>query len=436
MPTFRAPRGTRDLLPDESPVWSRLERLAADLAGRYGYRRIETPMFEQVAVFERGVGEVTDIIEKELFRLAPRTDESEVWALRPEPTAGIVRAYVQHGMQTWPQPVKVYEIGPMFRYDRPQAGRYRQFWQFDIEAIGDPGPAVDAEIVELGLRYYADAGVSDVQVLLNSIGDPVCRPAYIEELTAYYRERAAQLPAIERDRLERNVLRLLDSKDPAMAAINATAPRITDRLCEACAEHFAAVRAHLDALGVPYRIEPGLVRGLDYYTRTAFEFYVPGREGQQQALGGGGRYDGLVELLGGRPTAGIGFGIGLDRLILALAEQGTATAAAGATTEAPTAVVVGADPDDTMDRLRIATDLRAAGIAARADLARRKLGKQLEAAARDHAHFAVIVGDELASGEVQLRDLPAGTQKPLPVADLAREIARAHGAHRHGGGGT
>jgi histidyl-tRNA synthetase len=436
MPTFRAPRGTRDLLPDESPVWSRLERLAADLAGRYGYRRIETPMFEQVAVFERGVGEVTDIIEKELFRLAPRTDESEVWALRPEPTAGIVRAYVQHGMQTWPQPVKVYEIGPMFRYDRPQAGRYRQFWQFDIEAIGDPGPAVDAEIVELGLRYYADAGVSDVQVLLNSIGDPVCRPAYIEELTAYYRERAAQLPAIERDRLERNVLRLLDSKDPAMAAINATAPRITDRLCEACAEHFAAVRAHLDALGLPHRIEPGLVRGLDYYTRTAFEFYVRGREGQQQALGGGGRYDGLVELLGGRPTAGIGFGIGLDRLILALAEQGTATAAAGATTEAPTAVVVGADPDDTMDRLRIATDLRAAGIAARADLARRKLGKQLEAAARDHAHFAVIVGDELASGEVQLRDLPAGTQKPLPVADLAREIARAHGAHRHGGGGT
>jgi histidyl-tRNA synthetase len=433
MPTFRAPRGTRDLLPDETPVWSRLERLAADLAGRYGYRRIETPMFEQVAVFERGVGEVTDIIEKELFRLAPRTDESELWALRPEPTAGIVRAYVQHGMQTWPQPVKVFEIGPMFRYDRPQAGRYRQFWQFDIEAIGDPGPAVDAEIVELGLRYYADAGVSDVQVLLNSIGDPVCRPAYIEELTAYYRARAGQLPAIERDRLERNVLRLLDSKDPAMAAINAKAPRITDRLCDACAEHFAAVRAHLEAVGVPYRIEPGLVRGLDYYTRTAFEFYVRGREGQQQALGGGGRYDGLVELLGGRPTPGIGFGIGIDRLILALTEQG---AAGVATTEAPTAVVVGADPDDTVDRLRIATDLRAAGIAARADLARRKLGKQLEAAARDQAHFAVIVGDELASGEVQLRDLPAGTQKPLPVADLAREIARAHGAHRHGGGGT
>jgi histidyl-tRNA synthetase len=436
MPTFRAARGTRDLLPDETPTWTRLERLAADLATRYGYRRIETPMFEQLAVFERGVGEVTDIIEKELFRIVPRTEEGEAWALRPEPTAGIVRAYVQHGMQTWPQPVKVYEIGPMFRYDRPQAGRYRQFWQFDIEAIGDAGPAVDAEIVELGMRYYRDAGLEGVEVLLNSIGDAACRPAYVAELTEYYRGRAGELPALERDRLERNVLRLLDSKDPAMAPINAEAPRITDRLCDACAAHFAAVRAHLDALGVPYRLESGLVRGLDYYTRTAFEFYVRGREGQQQALGGGGRYDGLVELLGGRPTPGIGFGIGLDRLILALAEQHEGdAAAAGPGADAPTAVVVGADPDDTVNRLRIARDLRAAGVTARADLARRKLGKQLEAAAREQAHFAVIVGDELADGEVQLRDLPAGTQKPVPVDELAREIARAHGAHRHGGDG-
>ena len=430
MPTFRAPRGTRDLLPDETPVWTRLERLAADLGTRYGYGRIETPMFEQVAVFERGVGEVTDIIEKELFRIVPRSEEAESWALRPEPTAGIVRAYVQHGMQTWPQPVKVYEVGPMFRYDRPQAGRYRQFWQFDVEAIGDPGPAVDAEIVELAARFYAEAGLRGVQVLLNSIGDAACRPAYIEELTRYYRERAGELPELERERLERNVLRLLDSNDPAMAPINAGAPRITDRLCADCAAHFAAVRAHLDALGVTYRLEPGLVRGLDYYTRTAFEFYVEGREGQQQAIGGGGRYDGLVELLGGRPTPGIGFGIGLDRLILALAEQAGGAAATGA--DHPTAVVVGADPDATAERLRVATMLRAGGVAARAELGHRKLGKQLEAAARDQAHFAVIVGDELANGEVQLKDLPAGTQKLVPVDELAREVARSHAAHRHG----
>ena len=431
MTTFRAPRGTRDLLPNETPTWTRLERLAADLAGRYGYRRIETPILEQGAVFERGVGEVTDIVEKELFRIAPRTEDSETWALRPEPTAGIVRAYVQHGMHTWPQPVRLTMTGPMFRYDRPQAGRYRQFWQFDIEAIGDPGPAIDAEIIELGARVYAEAGLTGVDVLLNSIGDPACRPAYVAELTEYYRGHAVDLPPLERERLERNVLRLLDSKDPAMAGLNALAPRITDRLCAECADHFASVRTYLDALNVPYRIEPGLVRGLDYYTRTAFEFYILGREGQQQALGGGGRYDGLVERLGGRATPGIGFGIGLDRLILALAEQGDSVDAdvAGA---APTAVVVGADPGDVITRLRIATDLRAAGIAARAELGPRKLGKQLESAAKERAHFAVIVGDELKAGEVQLRDLPAGTQKVVPLAGLAVEVVRAHGAHRHG----
>jgi histidyl-tRNA synthetase len=428
MPTFRAPRGTRDLVPPETATWTRLERLAADLAGRYGYRRIETPMFELVDVFERGVGEVTDIVEKELFRLAPRNEESEAWALRPEPTAGIVRAYIQHGMSTWPQPVKLTETGPMFRYDRPQAGRYRQFWQFDIEAIGDPGPAIDAEIIELGARFYRLAGLERVEVHLNSIGDPACRPAYVAELTEYYRGHRDALPELEKERLERNVLRLLDSKDPAMAALNAAAPKITDRLCDACAEHFAAVRAHLDALGVAYRLEPGLVRGLDYYTRTAFEYFVAGREGQQQAIGGGGRYDGLVELLGARPTPGIGFGIGIDRLILALSEQGVAMSAE----TGPTAVVVGADPDDTAGRLKVATDLRAAGITASANLGRRKLGKQLESAARDRAHFAVILGDELAQGEVGLRDLAAGTQKVVAIGDLAREIDRAHGSHRHG----
>jgi len=428
MPTFRAPRGTRDLLPPETAAWTRLERLAADLATRYGYRRIETPLFELTDVFERGVGEVTDIVEKELYRLTPRTEDGESWALRPEPTAGIVRAYVQHGMQTWPQPVRLTETGPMFRYDRPQAGRYRQFWQWDIEAIGDPGPAIDAEIIELGARFYRDAGLAGVEVHLNSIGDPACRPAYVAELTDYFRDHREALPDLERERLERNVLRLLDSKDPAMTGLNASAPKITDRLCAACAEHFAAVRAHLDALGVPYRLAPGLVRGLDYYTRTAFEFYVTGREGQQQAIGGGGRYDGLVELLGGRPTPGIGFGIGLDRLLLALSETGTPAAAEPDSV----AVVVGADPDDTVGRLKVATDLRSAGIAARAELGHRKLGRQLEAAARDRAHFAVVLGDELAGGEVGLRDLPAGTQKLVPLADLAREIERAHGAHRHG----
>lgn len=432
MASFRAPRGTRDLLPDDRSVFDRLMRIAADLTARYGYRGIETPFFEQVGVFERGIGEVTDVVEKELFRIAPRTEESEAWALRPEPTAGIVRAYVQHGMQTWPQPVKLTTTGPMFRYDRPQAGRYRQFWQFDVEAIGDPGPGIDAEIIELGHRFYTEAGVSGVEVLVNSIGDPACRPAYVAELTAYFRGHRAALPPTELDRLERNVLRLLDSKDPAMADLNAGAPRITDRLCEACSAHFESVKAHLTAVGVPFRVESGLVRGLDYYTRTAFEFYVVGREGQQQALGGGGRYDGLVGLLGGKPTPGIGFGVGLDRVALVLAEQAGPDGVPGATLDGPLAVVVSADPEDTVNRLRIATALRAAGLRVRADLARRKLGRQLEAAGRDGAHFAVILGDELAEGHVQVRDLQAGTQRVVAVGDLARELARAESTHKHG----
>jgi histidyl-tRNA synthetase len=428
MPTFRAPRGTRDVLPAERAGFIRLERIAADLAARYGYRPIETPLFEQTAVFERGVGEVTDIVEKELFRIAPRTEDGEAWALRPEPTAGIVRAYVQHGMQTLPQPVKLTLTGPMFRYDRPQAGRYREFWQFDIEAIGDPGPAIDAEIIELADRFFREAGISDPEILLNSIGDRECRPAYVAELAAYYRAHIDRLPSLERERLERNPLRLLDSKEPVMVELAVDAPRITDRLCDACAAHFEGVRAHLDALGVTYRLEPHLVRGLDYYTRTAFEVYPRGVAGQQSALGGGGRYDGLVELLGGKPTPGIGFGLGLDRILLALDAQGTAAAVE----PAPVAVVVGVDPTATVDRLRIATMLRAAGIAARAELGQRKLGKQLESAAKERAHFAVILGDELADGQVQVRDLDAGSQKLVAVDDLVRELERARLSHRHG----
>lgn len=428
----QAPRGTRDLLPAERAVFLRLESVARGLTARYGYQPIETPLFEQAEVFERGVGAVTDVVEKELFRVqAGRGDaERERWALRPEPTAGIVRAYVQHGMQTLPQPVKLTLVGPMFRYDRPQAGRYRQFWQFDVEALGDAGPAIDAEVIELASRFYAEAGLPGVEVRLNSIGDPACRPAYIEALRAHFAPLAERLPELERRRLATAPLRLLDSKDPQMQPLIADAPVITERLCDACQAHFEGVRRHLDALGVTYRLEPRLVRGLDYYTRTTFEFYPADRDGQQDALGGGGRYDGLVELLGGKPTPGIGFGLGLDRVANALT-------AAGRVAEAPhvPVVVVGADPSDTVSRLELATRLRAAGLSARAELGERRLGRQLEGAVREGAHLAVIVGDELGvSGQVQLRDLQAGTQRPVAVTELAREVARTQQQHRHGAG--
>src|SRR5688500_1494553 len=351
--------------------WRRLEDLGRSLAALYGYQPIETPIFEDSAVFERGVGAVTDSVEKELFRVRSPGSDDDRWALRPEPTAGIARAHVEHGMHTLPQPVKLTMFGPNFRYDRPQAGRSRQFWQFDVEAIGDPGPAIDAEILELALRFVREAGVPDVEIHLNSIGDSKCRPAYVAGLVRHMQPFAADLPELERHRLTANPLRMLDTKDERVLALLAEAPSIDDYLCAECRDHFDSLLAHLDVLSIPFVRAPRLVRGLDYYTRTAFELYQRGAQGQQSALGGGGRYDGLLELFGARPTPGIGFGLGIDRIAAASASASATVAVASGWH--PVAVVVGADPAATDLRLKLATELRAAGIPATADLAPRKL---------------------------------------------------------------
>lgn len=414
-----APRGTRDLLPDEAPAWERLEGLARDLSRRYAFERIETPIFERVELFARGLGGSSDTVEKEMFRVGGATgseEERAEWALRPEPTAGIVRAYVEHGMHTRPGPLRLWMIGPMFRYDRPQAGRYRQFSQWDVEVIGDPGPMVDAELIELAHRYYREAGVTDAVAHVNSIGDGACRPGYRQALIDYFSANDARLTDDSRRRLGVNPLRVLDDKllDPELAE---GAPRAVDFLCEACRAHFASVLDLLDALGCRYLVDHRLVRGLDYYTRTSFEFFVAGREGQQQAIGGGGRYDGLVELLGGRPTPGIGFGIGLDRTALALAEQGVEIPREGMLV-----AVVGTAPDDHADRLRVAARLRGEGLAVRTDGSDRKLGKQLESAAKAGARWAVIVGEELARDAVVLRDLASGEQRETAVDQVASAI--------------
>ena len=356
MPTFRAPRGTRDLLPPERVGLARLERIAADLAARYGYRPIETPLFEQAASSSAASARSPTSSRRSCSCSRRATEDGERWALRPEPTAGIVRAYVQHGMQTWPQPVKVTLTGSMFRYDRPQAGRYRQFWQFDVEAIGDPGPAVDAEIIELAARFYRDVGLPAVTILLNSIGDAACRPAYVEELTAYYRAHLGELPPLERARLERNPLRLLDSKDGGWSALNAAAPQITDRLCDACAAHFAAVRAHLARARGRLSLEPRLVRGLDYYTRTAFEVYPGGRD--RPAVGDRRRRPLRRSRRAARRQADAGDRVrARARSRPARARQ--ARASRRPPEPAPVAVVVGSDPAATATRLRIATELRA-----------------------------------------------------------------------------
>jgi histidyl-tRNA synthetase len=414
-----APRGTHDLLPEDGPAWERLEAVARDLAGRYAFERIETPLFERVELFARGLGESSDAVEKEMFRVSgPATSEEQgaEWALRPEPTAGIVRAYVEHGMHVRPGPLRLWMLGPMFRYDRPQAGRYRQFAQWDVEVLGDPGPMIDAELIELAHRFYAEAGVQNVVAHLNSIGDATCRPGYRQALVDYFSAHEDRLTDDSRRRLQVNPLRVLDDRllDPELAT---GAPRAIDHLCDACREHFDAVRGLLDALGLRYQLDHRLVRGLDYYTRTTVEFFVAGREGQQQALGGGGRYDGLAELLGGRPTPGIGFGIGIARTTLAAREQGVAEPAA-----APLVVIVSADPEGFEPRLRVAASLREAALRVRVDGTSRRLGKQLESAAKVGAGWAVIVGDELGRGNVILRDLAAGEQHELLLTDVPAAI--------------
>lgn len=418
--TITAPRGTRDLLPEETPAWSHVESVARSLSSRYGFERIEIPLFERVELFARGLGESSDAVEKEMFRVGgARGSEEEAteWALRPEPTAGIVRAYIEHGMHVRPGPLRLTTIGPMFRYDRPQAGRYRQFVQWDVEVLGDPGPAVDAELVELAHRFYAQVGLRDVVAHVNSIGDAVCRPAYRKALVDYFTPHLDRLSEDSRRRLTVNPLRVLDDKrlDPALAE---GAPTSIDHLCDACRVHFEAVLGLLNALGVPYVIDHRLVRGLDYYTRTTYEFFVVGREGQQQAVGAGGRYDGLAELLGGRPTPGIGFGIGLDRTILTMEEQGVEIP------PAPPLVAVVGFGDDHADRLRVAQRLRDAGLRVRPDGSARKLGKQLEAAAKAGARWAAIVGDELAGGRIGLKDLTTGEQETVAVDEAASRIGR------------
>ena len=416
--TIGAPRGTRDLLPEATPAWDRVEAVARDLSRRYAFDRIEIPLFERVELFARGLGESSDAVEKEMFRVGgARGSEEEraEWALRPEPTAGIVRAFIEHGMHVRPGPLRLTMIGPMFRYDRPQAGRYRQFTQWDVEVLGDAGPAVDAELIELAMRFYRDVGLSDAVARVNSIGDAACRPAYRQALVDYFTGHVERLTDDSRRRLEVNPLRVLDDKAlPEDLADGA--PRASDHLCADCRAHFRTVLDLLDGLGVRHVVDHRLVRGLDYYTRTAFEFVIAGREGQQQALGGGGRYDGLAELLGGRSTPGIGFGIGLDRTVLAMEEQGIALP------PPPAVVAVVGTGDDHADRLRVAATLRDAGLAVRPDGTSRKLGKQLESAAKAGARWAAIIGEELAAGEVILRDLETGEQRPVATDQLVEAI--------------
>jgi histidyl-tRNA synthetase len=315
--TFEAPRGTHDILPSEQPLWQRVTGEAERLCALYGYRKIVTPGFEDTELFVRTSGGGSDVVQKEMYTFQDRSGRS--LTLRPEATAPICRAYLQHGMHREPQPVKLYTLGPMWRYDRPQKGRYREHWQLSVEAIGSDDPAVDAELIQFYAELLRRLGVGDYVLLLNSIGDAECRPAYVERLEAWLDEHEADLDEEARSKRATTPLRVFDVKSERVQQVLAGAPKIGDSLCDECRAHFDEVRRLLDVVGVRYELSPALVRGLDYYTRTTFEFR-DAAIGAQSAICGGGRYDGLIEAIGGPPTPGIGFGAGIERLLLSVGD--------------------------------------------------------------------------------------------------------------------
>ncbi len=409
---FAAPRGTADILPEDWPYWKYVRDTAERVCELFGYRRIETPIFEHAGVFLRTSGESSDIVAKEVYLFEDRGHD--MLALRPEGTANVMRAYIEHGMASLPQPVRLFYIGQIFRYDRPQAGRYRQHTQLGIEAVGDPDPLIDAEVIDLLATFYRELGLGQFTIKLNTIGDQVCRPAYVEALRAYYRPLLPELCADCRTRFEKNPLRLLDCKEQRCQAAISGAPRLHEHLCDACREHFARLREYLAALDITYVIDEQLVRGLDYYTRTVFEFH-PHEEGAQSSMGSGGRYDGLVELLGGPPTPGVGFGTGFERLIINLKRQGVAVPPA----PAPVLYIAHLTPEASRMAMRLAAAVRAAGLQVIVGPAGRSLKAQMRHADAKGAAYAAIIGaDEAAAGEVTLRNLAHHGEQRIRVDDV------------------
>jgi histidyl-tRNA synthetase len=378
---FEAPRGTHDILPSEQPLWQRVLGEAERLCALYGYRKIVTPAIEDTELFVRTSGQGSDVVQKEMYTFEDRGGRS--LTLRPEATAPICRAYLEHGMHREPQPIKVYTVGPMWRYDRPQKGRYREHWQLSVEAIGSDDPAIDAELLHLYDELLRRLGVSDYVLELNSIGDSNCRPAYLQQLEAWLDEHDAELDDEARAKRQTTPLRVFDVKSERVQAALAGAPRIGDALCDACREHFEQVRGLLDALGVRYELRPTLVRGLDYYTRTTFEFKDEAI-GAQDSICGGGRYDGLIEAIGGPPTPAIGFGAGIERLLLSL----------GDTELEPEGIDVFFVADEGADRKAIATaiaELRRRGVSADMDYAGRSVKGQWTQAGRLGARRIEVV---------------------------------------------
>ncbi|MXW34152.1 MAG: histidine--tRNA ligase [Chloroflexi bacterium] len=419
MADLQAPRGMSDVLPEDEPLWRFVRDTAERVARSFDYRLINTPIVEDVRVFSRTSGDESDIVSKEMYVFEDRGGGE--LALRPEGTAAVCRAYIEHGMGSRPQPVRLYYFGPMFRYDRPQAGRYRQLWQFGVECIGDPSPAADAEIIELQYTLFRELGLDDLTLSINSIGTAETRRTYVDVLRRHLEPHLEGLSQDSQRRFGTNVLRILDSKEDAGHPALQSAPSILDYLTDEDAQHFEAVRSLLDASGVPYEVAPRIVRGLDYYARTVWEFEPPAAEGsdsgQQGTVSAGGRYDGLMELLGGPPTPGTGTAMGVERTVLNLRARGI-EAPSAAPVDVVTIPLGGQGPAAA---LRLAQSLRAAGLTVRAGIPGRSLRAQLRGADAAGARYAAILGDdEAARGVVQLKHLARdGEQREVAVGDAA-----------------
>jgi histidyl-tRNA synthetase len=408
--SYQAPRGTFDVLPAQKRLRRRVESVAITILSRAGYEPIATPIFEDTDLFERGVGRSTDVVQKEMFTFEDKGGRS--LTLRPEGTAPICRAYLEHGMHKLAQPVKLYYRGPFFRHERPQAGRYRQFHQVGLEAIGSDSPLADAEAIMLLSDLLTELAVPGVELHLASLGSFESRQEYLEELRAYLRANEADLSREVRERIDLNPLRAFDADDEGTQGVMAGAPTIVERLDGEDAAHFAEVRAHLEAVGTPYTIDPTLVRGLDYYTRTIFSFVCPSL-GAQSEVGGGGRYDGLIEQLGGPPTPAVGWAAGIERIMLAMGEENASSHR--------DAFLAAADEDQRQRALALAVELRHAGLSAEVDLAGRGLKGQLKHANRVGARHVLILE---ADGSLQMRDMETGEQRPISPAGVLDELAK------------
>lgn len=413
---FQKPPGTQDILPEQSAKWQRVEAVARDLCRRFNFSEIRTPIFESTELYKRGVGETTDIVEKEMYTFTDRGDRS--LTLRPEGTAGVVRAYVENKLYGEPDVSKLYYMGPMFRYERAQAGRYRQFHQFGVEALGATDPGIDAEVIALGYLFYTEVGLQGVRVELNSVGTPEIRAAFRDELLAFLMPKRELLCKDCQSRMERNPLRVLDCKKDQHHFEGA--PSILDSLDEACTTHFEQVKAQLDAMDIPYVVNPRMVRGLDYYTHTAFEYKAEGI-GAIDTIGGGGRYNGLVADVGGPDQPGIGLGLGLERTLLLLENQGASQPAA-----AIDIYLVALGEAAEREVIRLLHQLRLAGIAGERDYLGRKMKAQMKSADRLEARYTAILGDdELAKGEISLKDMATGNQETVKLAELAERLSQS-----------